>query len=90
MTPLGPPVLSPRRPPEGLAQLSRLPAPSPYSPAQCVPQEKAFSWEKGPASPPQQPPVVGSVLSLVMWWRRVEGAVWTQAPLCPARLGCLL
>ena len=60
------------------------------------PLEKAFSRGRGPASPPPQPPAMGSVLSLVMWWWRVGGlsghwplcaqpslAAWYEAQLLP-------
>ena len=45
------------------------------------PLEKAFSWSRGPAPPPPQPPAMGSVLSLAIWWRRV-GRLSGHRPLC--------
>lgn len=81
MAPLGPPILSPRMPFPGLAQLSCPPFPHPIALTTLCPQEKDFNWGRGPASLPLQPPVVGSVLSLVMWWQPV-GGLSGHRPLC--------
>lgn len=61
-------------------------------PAHPVPPGTSLPWGRGP-EPSLAAPAQGSVLSLAMCAAAAVGrwgAVWTQAPLCPACLGCLV
>ena len=86
----GPPILSPRMPSSGLAQLSCLPLLVPYSPDHHVPPRKSLQLGEGSsvasstAACHKQRAQPGDVVVAG------GGAVWTLAPLCPAQLGCLV
>ena len=63
----------------GPAQL--LPLLVAYSPDHQMPTRKSLHWRRGPAPPSPQPPAMGSVLSLAIWWWRV-GGLSGHRPLC--------
>lgn len=66
---------------DALPVLAQLTTPFPRSPPTQRPPERLRLEERSSTLPPR-PPVLGSVLSLAMWWQRRVGGLSGHRPLC--------